>query len=57
MERKKSKTLTERYCPVVCRNVALELPQEGPHGEPVCLNLHNCMQENGGCRNKLIHRP
>lgn len=56
MEKLKIKALTERYCPVVRHNVALELPQEEPAGAPVCLNLHNCQREHGGCRNRLI-RP
>jgi hypothetical protein len=46
------KTIVEKYCPVVGRNVAVEL--SGFKGSASCLNDHTCQKEYGGCKNKLF---
>ena len=44
------KTIVEKYCPVVGRNVAVELSG----ASACCLNDHACREEYGGCKNKLF---
>lgn len=46
------KTITEKYCHVVGRNVAVEF--SGKKNSACCLNEHNCSKEHGGCQNKIF---
>ena len=52
------KTLEERYCPIVGRNVAVEVFHAKPHsGKLCCLNAYECNNQYGGCKNKrLVHK-
>lgn len=46
------KTIVEKYCPVVGRNVAVEF--SGRMGSACCLHNHACREERGGCKNSLF---
>lgn len=45
--------VVERYCPVLGRNVAMEV---GVDKSEVCLQEHHCKKEFGGCTNGLTRR-
>ncbi len=47
------KAIVERYCPVVGRNVAVEV--SGRDENACCLNMHNCSEERGGCENRIFN--
>jgi hypothetical protein len=55
----KSKSMDLRYCPVVKHNVVLELDNEMQFGKKgaavsICLNAHKCLNDRGGCTNKIF---
>ncbi|HEX3027260.1 MAG TPA: hypothetical protein VHR42_08580 [Clostridia bacterium] len=52
MSNQEIKTVVERYCPVIGKNVAVEISRTG-QSKPSCLNSHDC-ETSGGCKNKLF---
>ncbi len=45
----------EQYCTVVDKNIILEeITFHNGNKRLRCLNLHNCMMANGGCKNRYI---
>ena len=55
MSKPETINITERYCPVIGKNVLFETEASGyVKRSPVCLNLHICYVKLGGCKNKRI---
>jgi hypothetical protein len=51
----KTRMVIERYCPIVCRNVAVETTSEiDGQTQHTCLELHSCVNEHGGCKNRYL---
>lgn len=48
------KMITEKYCPVVGHNVAVEATQYSYENKGRCLSAELCRKEHGGCTNKLL---
>lgn len=49
------KAVTEKYCPVVGHNVAVEVIRRGFNETgATCLNGHICQNERGGCKNNFF---
>ena len=46
--------ITEKYCPVVGRNVAVEQSLTGQ--DSACLNEYACKSERGGCTSSIFHK-
>ena len=46
------KMIVEKYCPVVEKNVAVEV--SGAHNSACCLHSHICREERGGCKNRFF---
>jgi hypothetical protein len=44
--------IVEKYCPVVGRNVAVEVSARSENA--CCLNAPACREEHGGCTNTLF---
>ena len=49
-------TVDLRFCPVVGRNVSLEIVCVSDDGKPkvTCQASHRCLMENGGCKNRFV---
>lgn len=53
MGNQEMKSVIERYCPIVKRNVAVEITPSSQKSN--CLHSHDCFKKHGECKNTIIN--